>query len=341
MKPTRARTEMVEGHTSSIGALFGPLRNFAGLQALKLVVRRQLRTAHFVSRHVRLADSRVVHYLDSPGRPDKPTLLVLPGATMSATATAVRCVPIAKRLMGHRIVVMELPHHGEHANHTMDFDRHPWDQASVARDTQSFVEALELREPHDLLGFSFGGGVSALYLAQHPARVRRAVLLAPFLAEVAHDDFAQVLRAGEWHLMHGWETREDMQHFFETWLGMNRKNSPGRFMLNALYQHRMQTYPRGHFSTFFETIAARGLGDIGLLEQHQTALAAANVPTRLLYGDRDTICDAAKMTILAEVLGNEHCTIGSVGAGHSFGERPGKGIFRMAAADICDFILQA
>lgn len=339
MRPARARTEMVEGHTSSIGALFSPFRNFAGRQILNLVVRRQLRAAQFTSRHVRLSDGRLVHYLDSPGRPDKPTLLVLPGATMSAKATAVRCGSIVKRLKGHRVLVMELPHHGEHADHTMDFDRHPWDQESVARDTRWFVEAVGLNEPIDLLGFSFGGGLAALYMAHHPSEVRRAVLLAPFLPALAHEAFADVLRAGEWHRMHGWETREDMQHFFETWLGMTRQNSPGRFMLNALYQHRMQTYPRGHFSEFFETIAARGLGDVGLLERYREALRDAHVPTRVLYGDRDAVCDAAKMQILADTLGATTCTIDSVSSGHSFAKGRGKGIFRVAAANISTFLL--
>jgi len=339
MKPSRAKTEMVEGHTSSIGALFGPLRNFVGLQTLRALMRRQLRAARFVSRQVRLADGRVVHYLDSSGHPDKPTLLVLPGATMSATSTAVRCTPIVKGLMGHRVVVMELPHHGAHAAHTMDFDQHPWDQASVVRDTKAFVDALGLDTPHDLLGFSFGGGVSALYLAQHPTSVRRAVLLAPFLAALAEEEFADVLRARQWHRMHAWETREDMQHFFETWLGMNRTNSPGRFILNALYQHRMKTYAKGHFSEFFETIALRGLGDVGLLEQHQRALGIANVPTLLLYGEHDKICDPSKMTLLAKAIG-PHCTLSSVSSGHSFAKRNGNGIFRVATKDICAFLLR-
>ena len=338
MRPASAKTEMVEGHTSSIGALFGPLRNFMGLLTLKLIMRRQLRAGQFVSRHVQLSDGRIVHCFDSPGREDKPVLLVLPGATMSAMTTAVRCVSIVKQLMGHRVVVMELPHHGEHAHHTMNFDQYPWDQDSVVRDTKAFVDALGLQEPHDLLGFSFGGGVSALYLAKHPSSVRRAILLAPFLAELAHEDFADVLRAGEWNRIHAWETPEDMQHFFRTWLGMNDDNTPGRFMLNALYRHRTQTYPRRHFARFFQTIAERKLGDVGLLERYQAALRDARVPTLLLYGDRDTVCDASKMPVLADALGRQYCTVGSVASGHSFAERRGKGIFRMAANDICAFL---
>ena len=109
-------------------------------------------------------------------------------------------------------------------------------------------------------------------------------------------------------------------------------------MLNALYQHRMKTYAKGHFSNFFETIALRGLGDVGLLAQHQHGLRTANVPTLLLYGEHDAICDPKKMANLADAIGPD-CALNSVPSGHSFAKRNGKGIFRVATKDICAFLL--
>ena len=338
MKPAHAKTQMVEGHTSSIGALFQPMMRFSSVQALRYLVRKQLRSADFSSQWVRLADGRKVHFYDSPGNRDQPVLVVLPGATMSAASTAARCVPIVKGLVGRRVVVMELPHHGEHAAHPMDFTRHPWDQASIAQDVTSFVDALGINKPHDVLGFSFGGGVASLYLATQPGNLRRAALLAPYLPELAHDAFADVLRAGDWHRMHGWETRTDMQQFFERWLGMTRRNSPGRFLLNGICHHRMLSYASGHFAEFFDTVARRDLGDVGLLEEHAAAMREARVPTLLVYGTHDHVCAADKMPLLANALGAAHCTTKAVASGHSFAEKRGRGIFYVAAPSICDFL---
>ena len=44
------------------------------------------------------------------------------------------------------------------------------------------VDALELIEPVDLVGLSFGGAIAADFTANHPGRVRRLVLCAPIVA---------------------------------------------------------------------------------------------------------------------------------------------------------------
>ncbi|MBL8274067.1 MAG: alpha/beta hydrolase, partial [Xanthomonadales bacterium] len=75
---------------------------------------------------------------------------------------------------GHRVTRFDL-----YGSGTSDRPRGAYDMALFTRQVDELLDALAIEEPVDLVGLSMGGAITAAYAAEHPARVRRLVLIDP------------------------------------------------------------------------------------------------------------------------------------------------------------------
>jgi pimeloyl-ACP methyl ester carboxylesterase len=103
-----------------------------------------------------------------PSSSASPTLVVLGGMTQTLTSWSGQIRSLAA---GREVVVYEARGQGrsELAIDDVSFARH-------VDDFERLLDALELHEPVDLCGFSFGGRVSLAIAARLPRRVRRLVV---------------------------------------------------------------------------------------------------------------------------------------------------------------------
>jgi pimeloyl-ACP methyl ester carboxylesterase len=315
-----------------------PLLHF-GRWLIQMRLRLTVNRAGFQSRAVLLDGGVRAAYLERAGDVENPgtPLLVLPGMSTSAQYMAMRTAYLARTFIKRRIVIMELPHHGLNASGTSDFTKHGVQHAEVAQYTLRFADAIGLNTPFDTLGYSYGGGLGALIQHQQPERVRKLILIAPFLLSLSTQDFLQMLAEGRWREIHGWESYEEMVGFFSNWLGMNRRNKPPAFFLRAFHSMRAERYAPSHFSRLFESI--RSSMDADTVAPLPKRAAGGPPPEVLiLAGERDRCCDVNKMHPLAEALGADKSSVHVLSAGHSFADRVGKSVFDISRDTVESFL---
>ncbi|MCZ7436148.1 alpha/beta fold hydrolase [Micromonospora sp. WMMC241] len=126
---------------------------------------------------------RVWYEEHGAGRP----LVLLHGSYGSTeTFAPVRSALVARR----RLIAVDLPGHGR----TVGADR-PLRYESMADDLAALLRHLDLPQV-DLLGYSLGGGVALRTAIQHPALVRRLVLVStPFRRRGWHPDVLAAMSA--------------------------------------------------------------------------------------------------------------------------------------------------
>ena len=292
-------------------------------------LRRTVDRTGFRARAVLLEGGIRAAYLEREGDEENPgpPLLVLPGMTTSARYMAMRVAYLADTFLKRRIVIMELPHHGANASRAPNLEENPLHQADVMRYTLRFATAIGLKAPFDVLGYSFGGGLGALIHLQHPEKLRKVVLVAPFLPQISTPEFLQTLALGQWRAIHGWESYDEMLGFFHNWLGMNRWNKPPKMLLRGMHDIRREMYAPGHFSRVFESIRTSMESDtVPELPQRPTD-KDLTAPVLILAGEWDRCCDVDKMPLLTEALGAQLCTLHRLPAGHNFTPRMGRSLF--------------
>src|SRR6202049_3909729 len=98
------------------------------------------------------------------GRP----LILLHGGLMSNETFGPVLPMLAER---HQVITPDLQGHGR----TADIDR-PMDVRLMAGDIAALIDHLKLTTP-DVVGYSLGGGVALQTAVQHPAKVRRLVIV--------------------------------------------------------------------------------------------------------------------------------------------------------------------
>ena len=83
---------------------------------------------------------------------------------------------IAERLVAQGYRVLTYDHFGRGYS---DRPAVPQDRSFFTRNLVELLDALNIHEPFDLVGYSMGGWVATAFAADHPDRIKKLVLLAP------------------------------------------------------------------------------------------------------------------------------------------------------------------
>lgn len=85
-------------------------------------------------------------------------------------------IPYAKKLASkYKVIALDLPGHGN----TPHIEGQTYDLESLSKTVNQFVQEKKLETFH-LIGLSMGGGISSVYAAQYPQKVKSLTLLNPF-----------------------------------------------------------------------------------------------------------------------------------------------------------------
>ena len=326
---------------AALGWLFRrPIRLALGKALVRSKVNQQLQAAGLVCHAVALPDGTEAWVRERASTRDDagPPLLVLPGATVDIDFMGARISGLLKALPGRRVVVIELPYHGRNTPQPPDFTAPEPSLENLASYVETVRAALGIDEPVDLLGYSLGGGLAAQYALDHGGRLRRLVLLAPFFFEACADPFSDALDRAEWRNIHGWETVDEMLHFFQHWLGLPKDAALPTLILDALHALRTERYPPGYWSAFFMASDTANTAGRTLLRDRAADFAALNVPTLVVTARQDAVCDAVKLARLPEVFRPTPCTVTEVDSGHVFAGSATRTIFQVAQADLQAFL---
>ena len=120
--------------------------------------------------HVQLGEGSV-HYQQA-GPVDGPPVLLVHGFSVPSYIYDPTFAALAAA--GHRVIRYDLYGRG-----SSDRPRGAYDIARYTRQIDELLDALGIPGPVDLVGLSMGGVITASYAAEHPARVRRLVLIDP------------------------------------------------------------------------------------------------------------------------------------------------------------------
>ena len=64
----------------------------------------------------------------------------------------------------------------------------PYYYSDQVLELDHLLEALKIPQPFNLVGLSYGGGIAAAYAIEFPARIKNAILMAPYTAPIAQQD---------------------------------------------------------------------------------------------------------------------------------------------------------
>lgn len=318
-----------------------PLFTAIGKQLVQRSLDRVVSGVRFVSHQAQLNNEQLYWYLErqSDGPADGPPLVVLPGATVSMVVMGAQLRKLCTALPRRRIIIIELPYHGQNVATNMDFTGQASSLASMADFFEALTEAAGLSEPFDLLGYSLGGGIAAHFAAASPKRLRRLLLLAPYFHETLTNDFSAKLSASDWRNIHGWESYSEMKYFFHRWLGLSHKDFPPQIVLRGIYALRKALYPEGYWTAFFNKVNERSSEHKTFLTKHSAALAQMELPTLLITATEDAVCDAQKLRSLESILGAEHCRVHEESCGHFFGPK-GKTLLNVSVPEMLSFLIE-
>jgi pimeloyl-ACP methyl ester carboxylesterase len=224
-----------------------------------------------------------VHYLDEGPRDGRPVVLVhgfsVPSYTWDRVATALVAA-------GFRTIRFDLYGRGYSARPDVDYDR----DLFVGQIHELF-DALAIQGPVDLVGLSMGGAIVPAYAADHPERVARVVLMAPFNtpAEVGMLAWPGI---GEWinavvfvpGLPEGQRADFVEPDDYPEW--------PQRY--------RVQMHYRGFTRAILSTVRHFGARD-PIVDFER--LGAHGIPVLLLWGERDIVVPSSQSARVTAALG--------------------------------------
>ena len=312
----------------------------AGKSILKNEMLRRLMLAELGCRYVELPSGIVAWYLERGEKESAcgPPLLILPGATADMDYMGARLSNLLQEYPKRRVIVLELPYHGKNTSKEQRFTQPGVTMEAMVEYVEEIRIALNIDEPFDLFGYSMGGGIASCYAAKHREQINRLILLAPFFFEAATDAFTKTLDEKKWRSMHGWETLEEMKHFFSHWLGLDQANEPPQFILRAVHALRTENYPAGYWSAFFDAVNDASESSRRLLSEGGQRFAQIQRPTLVLCAQDDAVCDANKLRRLETIFGSEFCEVRSIEGGHTFARKRGATIFDAAFNDMKNFL---
>ncbi len=160
-----------------------------------------------------------------------------------------------------------------------DRPNHRYDADFFDRQLLDLLQALDIKVPVDLVGWSAGGAISANFAARHPDKVRKLVMLAPAGAPRERSAWFHVMlmpAIGEWLA----RSRSDAKILAAVPGQLYRPDSPGLFVERFAEQLEFKGYRRAYLSTL------RNYSIRDLSESHQ-AIAKAGIPTLVIWGEDD------------------------------------------------------
>lgn len=154
----------------------------------------------------------------------------------------------------------------------------PYNRALLVQQMAELVDAVGLTGSFHLVGFSFGGAMATQFTSQHPSRVRKLALMAPY-SRRKNPDPARSLRiplVGE--LLFHFKARQALMTRAQ--LLMHSAGLPASHMQAFRAQAHSADFARA-FVSLTRTDALDGYGP------SLAAIAAAGVPSRVYWGHAD------------------------------------------------------
>jgi len=186
------------------------------------------------------------------------------------------------------------------------------DLAQQAADLSHVLDALELRDPIDLCGFSFGGRVAITFAATYPQRIRRLIVTGvgsgrSALAKVILRGWQATAQTGDLAAL-GWVSLADT--LGPAYLARHEGLLPA--MVKAVTErNRPEALASLFAQTFDTTLAEGGPPTLPLLSEAKRVEA----PCLALAGDADRLVPRDDLVELAHALGAEFAIL--AGSGHT------------------------
>jgi len=155
------------------------------------------------------------------------------------------------------------------------------------------LDALELEEPFNLVGYSMGGGIVACAAAAHPARIRSVTLLAPTGFKTRLEESWSVLQIPYYGWIH-------MEMFGGAHIRMSARAEAKKLGLTSdmgELQARA-TYKPGFMRAVRKSISE---GPMTGLEKTHQKLNDADIPMLAIWGDQDTVIPISGHATLSEI----------------------------------------
>jgi pimeloyl-ACP methyl ester carboxylesterase len=144
----------------------------------------------------------------------------------------------------------------------------------------------------DMIGYSMGGSLAYYLKAEHPELVDQTVLLSPSLYPVISSGFLSAWARNP-KLMHAWETKAEVDHFFHTYLIPHAGESFPPDLLQALVDFRTTDFPPNHIAAMFNATMEAGPLDTPERQRMQEAKVDHDqLAARLVvWASEDKVCD--------------------------------------------------
>ena len=139
--------------------------------------------------YIRLSNG-VTHY-QLAGPPGGKVIVLIHGATIPMYIWDAQFQPLADA--GFRVLRYDMFGKGY-----SDRPEASYDQAFYRKQLIELLDALNIKQPVDLVGISMGGGTAIDFTASYPERVRRLVLAAPLINSIKNDGNIKILRPPVW-----------------------------------------------------------------------------------------------------------------------------------------------
>ena len=209
---------------------------------------------------------------------------------------------------------------------------------SMTECLERFLTKIGLTGSFELMGYSLGGSIATNYAVRNPSNVNRLVLLAPYYYnEATTETYNTLFDSKQWSSLAAWEGREEMQNWFQDWLGLEDEDMLPSFIMSGLATLRSEYYPGGHWVKFYDQLHVDCASTKHFLEDNKVSLAALSSPVLVLAATTDKICDCEKLANLKSIFNPDLFNIKNLDAGHYFAPK-GQTLFELAAEDTATFL---
>ena len=311
-----------------------------GKTLVKLDMSSQISKSKLQEKSIILDNGRTAWYLErneNQQTKQKP-LVIIPGLSAYMHLMGVQMVDLIKLIPERRIIIFELPYHGKRASMNKNFAEPGCSLEAMTVSLEKFLINIGLPESFDLMGYSLGGSIATNYAIRNPNSVNRLVLLAPYYYnEASTDTYNAVFESKQWSKLAAWEGREEMQHWFHDWLGLEEEDALPGFIMSGLAALRSEYYPEKHWMNFYDQLSVDCTPTKSFLEDNKSSLATLSCPVLVLAGTTDKICDYEKLTNLNRFFNPDLCSIKKLDAGHCFAPK-GQTLFEVAAENTAEFL---